>query len=115
MEVKKVKAEVVGKKTRKQRIFGKIRIILTNLKIFFAIIIDLIDLLFSQIPILNTLWDFVTFLFLLTVLKNKRLAYFSLSELIIPGIPFIGLIDGFIPIATLLVLFDSQSSRTDIY
>ena len=107
METKKVKAEVIGKKTKKE----KITLGLRKVKIFFAIIIDLIDLLLSQIPILNTFWDFVTFLFLLTVLKNKRRAFFSLTELVIPGIPFIGLVDGFIPIATLLVIFDSQADR----
>ncbi len=109
METKKVKVEVVDEKGNKKpnRFFEKVKTILTKLKIGTAIVLDGIDFFLSPIPILNTAWDIVCFLVLLIILKNKRLAYFSLGELIIPGLGPIGLIDGIIPACTIITILDT--------
>ncbi len=93
-------------KHKNNNLLGRVRIYLTKLKILTAIILDLIDLLICWIPLVNTLWDIVTFAVLFAILKDKRLAYLSLGELIAPGLGVLGLIDGFIPSATILVIID---------
>jgi len=103
MEAKQVKVEVVepGYKQKKLLRF------FTKIKIGIALFMDAVDFLICWIPIINTLWDFVTFGVLFMILKHKSLAYFSLGELLIPGLGTIGFIDGFIPSATILAIVDS--------
>lgn len=86
-------------------IFGKIKLII-------AILLDLVDLVIANIPLLNSIWDLVTMVILFFTLKNKSLAVASMSEIILPGIPFLGQIDALIPMATILTLIDIFSSST---
>ena len=109
MEAKKVKAEVVEEgATRKPKRGSRGRLIsvIIKIKIIIAVCMDLADLVFGNIPILNTVWDFVTVMVLLVTLKNKPLAFMALAELPFVGIPPFGLIDSVIPIATILTLVD---------
>ena len=73
-----------------------------------AIILDLIDFFIAWIPVVNEAWDFVTFLILLMILKNKKLAFLSLIELPLLEVPPFSIIDMFIPIATITVLIDNK-------
>jgi hypothetical protein len=76
--------------------------------------LDLIDFLIGWIPIVNTVWDMVTFVVLLVILKNKRMAFISLIELPLLGLPPFSIIDMFIPIATIAVLIDNNMGRFQI-
>ena len=114
MEAKKVKAEVVDEgAARKPRRGFRDRAIsaIIKLKILIAVCMDLADLVFGNIPILNTVWDFITVMVLLVTLKNKPLAFMALAELPLVGIPPFGLIDSVIPIATILTLVDIAWTR----
>jgi len=68
----------------------------------------------ANIPILNTLWDFITLAVLLVILKNKWLAIGALGELPLVGLPFLGQIDALIPMATILTLLDSAETKFHI-
>lgn len=98
METRKVEAEIVKERTGTSP--------LSKAKLLVAIILDAVDLVVANIPLLNSVWDIVTWLVLLTILRRKHLAYLALGELILPGVPPIGLIDGLIPTATLIVIAD---------
>ena len=108
MEPKKVDVEIVGKEKKPNKFFKKIKSIWARTKLGIAIILDLIDFFIAWIPIVNEAWDFVTFLVLLIILKNKKLAFISLIELPLLGLPPFSIIDMFIPIATITVLIDNN-------
>jgi len=115
---KKVKVEVVDdfgepikKKTHHKSTSHSIHHLFEKAKLIIAIILDFIDFFTSMIPVLNTIWDFITYFILSITLKHKYLAYVSLGELLIPGIGSIGLIDGVIPSATILTLIDIALTR----
>ena len=81
-------------------------------KLFTAIALDVADILFGNIPLLNTIWDIMTFGVLFIILKRKYLAFFALGELIFPGIGFWSKeIDAFVPSATILVLVDNYMAK----
>ena len=109
MQAKKVDVEVVGLKKEKKenKFFKKLKSIAVKIKLGLAIILDTIDFFIGWIPIVNTLWDFFTFIILLIILKNKKLAFISLIELLLLGLPPFSIIDMFLPIATITVLIDS--------
>lgn len=88
------------------RFLGWVKRIVIKVKIGVAIFLDLSDLLFGNIPLINTIWDFVTMAVLLVTLRNKRLAFYALLELPLIGIPPLGIIDSLIPTATILTLLD---------
>jgi hypothetical protein len=106
-KAKKVRVEVVSQE-KKNKFRSKVTGVINRVKIFVAIVLDGIDFIIGWIPIINTLWDIVTFIILLIILKNKRLAFFSLIELPFVGLPPFSLIDMFIPVATLLTLIDNS-------
>ncbi|HJO01746.1 MAG: hypothetical protein QF655_03195 [Candidatus Woesearchaeota archaeon] len=116
MEAEKVNVEIVdiGKEKKISKFFKKIKSILIRIKLGIAIILDGIDFLIGWIPIVNTLWDIVTFLILLITLKNKKLAFVSLVELPFFGLPPFSIIDMFIPIATITVLIDNNLGNINI-
>jgi hypothetical protein len=111
-KAKKVKAEVFEKaephhSTLKTNAIG----FLAKLRIGVAIVLDAIDFVLANIPIINTLWDFVTFAILLLILKNKWLAVAAFGELPLVGLPILGQIDAFIPMATIITLIDAAESK----
>jgi hypothetical protein len=112
---KKVKVEVIfpEKEVRKKenRFFKKIKLYFMKIKIGIAIILDIIDFLIGWIPIVNTAWDIVTFIILLIILKNKKLAFLSLIELPLIGLPPFSIIDMFIPVATIITLIDISEKK----
>ena len=112
VEAKKVKVEVVNPKAQKKP--SKIWPILARIKLGIAIIVDIIDFLIGWIPLINVAWDIVTFLVLLLILKNKKLALLPLIEvpLILPPFSIIGM---FIPIATITVLIDNGIGELRIH
>lgn len=75
-------------------------------KLACAIFLDAVDFFIGGIPFFNTAWDFVTVGVLWLILKNKSWATVGLTELAIPAIPGLGVIDMFIPIATITVVAD---------
>jgi len=105
MEAKKVKAEVVNPKSREKP--SKIWPVWARIKLGIAIVLDIIDFLIGWIPLINAAWDIVTFLVILLILKNKKLALLPLIEvpLILPPFSIIGML---IPIATITVLIDNN-------
>ncbi len=109
MEAKKVDVEIVGikKENKSHKIFKKIKSMWAKVKLGIAIILDLIDFFIAWIPIVNEAWDIATFLILLIILKNKKLAFISLIELPLLGLPPFSIIDMFLPIATITVLMDN--------
>jgi len=107
MEAKKVDAEVIEREYMEGSFSKKPLPIFTRIKFGIAITLDLIDFLIGWIPILNTLWDIVTFIILLIILRNKKLAFFSLLELPLLGLPPFSFIDMLIPVATILVMIDN--------
>jgi|TARA_B100001971_G_C18122248_1_gene500093 hypothetical protein len=107
MQAKKVDAEVIEREYIQGSFSKKPLPIFTRIKFGIAVTLDLIDLLIGWIPILNTLWDFVTFLILLVILRNKKLAAFSLLELPFFGLPPFSFFDMLIPTATILVMIDN--------
>lgn len=115
-EAVKVKAEVVGdkKKGSAERLKEKVFRFLVKLKLAVAIFLDAVDIVLANIPIVNTLWDFVTFMVLLVILKNKWLAFGAMAELPLVGLPFFGQIDAVLPIATLLTLIDTAETRFSV-
>ncbi|MBW2991593.1 hypothetical protein KY345_00055 [Candidatus Woesearchaeota archaeon] len=119
MEAKKVKAEVVGVeskwKKRFRKFWSRVKKVLNKIKLFIAVLLDLIDLLIGWIPVVNTVWDVVCFLVLLIILKNKKLAFLSLVELPLIGLPPFSIIDMFLPICTIVVLLDNQEGGIRIY
>ena len=112
MEAKKVKAEVVNPKSREKS--SKIWPVWARIKLGIAIVLDIIDFLIGLIPIINAAWDIVTFLVLLLILKNKKLALLPLIEmpLILPPFSIIGML---IPIATITVLIDNGIGELRIH
>ncbi len=98
-------------KVKKSGIWAKVIYVLNRIKLLIAFILDGVDFILGNIPILNTLWDFVTFFILFIILKDKRLAMFSNIELFLPGLPLFGQIDAFIPIATILTIIDIGEAR----
>ena len=107
VEAKKVIVEVVGKGRKSSKLFNKIKLVWARIKLGIAILLDLIDFLIAWIPIVNEAWDIITFLILLIILKNKKLAFISLIELPLLGLPPFSIIDMLIPIATITVLIDN--------
>ena len=107
VEAKKVKAEIVGKGKKTNKFIEKIKSIWVRIKLGIAILLDLIDFFIAWIPIVNEAWDIITFLILLIILKNKKLAFLSLIELPLLGLPPFSIIDMLIPIATITVLIDN--------
>jgi len=75
-------------------------------KLACAIFLDGMDFFVGGIPFLNTAWDLVTVAVLWVILKNKSWASVGLTELAFPAIPGLGIIDMFIPIATITVVAD---------
>ncbi len=114
MEARKVNIEIVGKENRSKKFFKKIKSILIRIKLCIAIILDGVDLFIGWIPIINEIWDIVTFVILLIILKNKKLAFLSLIELPLLGLPPFSIIDMFIPIATITVLIDNNIGNIQI-
>ena len=108
MEAKKVDVEIVGKEKKSNKFLKKIRLVFARIKLGIAIILDLIDFFIAWIPIVNEIWDIITFLILLIILKNKKLAFISLIELPLLGLPPFSIIDMFLPIATITVLIDNN-------
>lgn len=84
---------------------------MSKLKLGVALLLDGLDLIFANIPVLNTIWDFITTAVLFAMLRNKKLALMSFSEFILPGIPILGQIDAFIPVATILTIIDNNMNR----
>src|SRR3989338_2794154 len=109
MEAKKVDVDIVGIKKEKNanKLTKKIISIWAKVKLGIAILLDLIDFFIAWIPIINEAWDIITFLILLIILKNKKLAFISLVELPLLGLPPFSIIDMLIPIATITVLIDN--------
>ena len=114
MQAKKVDVEIVGKEKRDNKLFKKINLVFARIKLGIAIILDLIDFLIAWIPIVNEIWDIITFLILLIILKNKKLAFISLIELPLLGLPPFSIIDMFLPIATITVLIDNGMGNIKI-
>lgn len=108
MEAKKVKVEIVGKENKENKFLKKVKAITARIKLSIAIILDVIDFFIAWIPIVNEVWDTITFLILLVILKNKKLAFISLIELPLLGLPPFSIIDMFLPIATITVLIDNN-------
>jgi len=111
VEAKKVNVELVEDLKESKKTFQKISLMISRIKLFVAIILDLVDFLIGWIPIVNTLWDLVTFIILIIILKNKKLALVSLIELPFFGLPPFSILDMFIPIATITVLIDNNLSK----
>ena len=114
MEAKKVDVEIVGKENKSKKFFKKIRIVWARIKLGIAILLDLIDFFIAWIPVVNEAWDIITFMVLLIILKNKKLAFLSLIELPLLGLPPFSIIDMLIPIATITVLMDSSIGEIKI-
>ncbi len=126
MEAKKVTAEVVDeggskadrkggqRKKFKHRFGEKLVSFVNKIKIIIAVCLDLADLVFGNIPLINTLWDFFTVMVLMITLKNKSLAFMALAELPLLGIPPFGFIDSLIPIATILTLADIAGTNAHV-
>ncbi|MEK6949464.1 MAG: hypothetical protein AABX34_04530 [Nanoarchaeota archaeon] len=111
MEAKKVEVEIVNnKKEAKKPLFP----IFAKIKLTIAIILDLAHFFIGWIPLVNSAWSVVTFLSLLLILKNKKLAFLSLIEvpLILPPFSIIGML---IPIATITVLIDNSIGEIKIH
>jgi len=117
MEAKKVDVEIVGIKKEKNanKLTKKIISIWAKVKLGIAILLDLIDFFIAWIPIINEAWDIITFIVLLTILKNKKLAFLSLIELPLLGLPPFSIIDMFLPIATITVLIDNSMADFKAY
>jgi len=115
VEAKKVKVEIVGKEKKSSKLFKKIKLIWARIKLGIAILLDLIDFFIAWIPIVNEAWDIITFLILLIILKNKKLAFLSLIELPLLGLPPFSIIDMLIPIATITVLIDNGIGELRIH
>ena len=89
--------------------------LLNKYRLATAITLDVVDLVFGNIPFLNTIWDFVTCGVLLITLKNKYLAFFALGELLFPGTGvLVKRVDAFIPSATILYFVDKEMNRFKI-
>jgi len=114
MEAKKVKVEIVGKEKKENKFIKTIKSITARIKLGIAIILDLIDFFIAWIPIVNEIWDIITFMVLLVILKNKKLAFISLIELPLLGLPPFSIIDMFLPIATITVLIDNNIGNIKI-
>ncbi|MBN1502567.1 hypothetical protein JW930_03415 [Candidatus Woesearchaeota archaeon] len=95
-----------AKLKNKGRLKTKLYKVLSKIKVIVALILDGVDLILGNIPLLNSIWDIVTATVLLILLRDKRLALASNIELLLPGLPLLGQIDAFIPIATILTLMD---------
>ena len=116
MEAKKVKVEIVdiNKEKKSNKFFKKIKAITARIKLGIAVILDVIDFFIAWIPIANEVWDVITFMVLLVILKNKKLAFVSLIELPLLGLPPFSIIDMFLPIATITVLIDNNIGNIKI-
>lgn len=84
---------------------------LVRVRFLVAIALDFLDFFFAWIPVLNSVWDIVTFLFLMVTLKNKQLASISLAELVLIGFPPFSTLDAFIPMALILTTIDSLQTE----
>ncbi len=112
MESKKVNAEIVNdKKEGKKPLFLQF---LGKIKLTIAIILDLIHFFIGWIPLINSAWSAATFLILLLILKNKKLAFLSLIEvpLILPPFSIIAMI---LPMATIAVFMDNGMANFKVY
>ena len=76
-----------------------------------AIALDVVDFFLAWFPLLNPIWDIVTFLFLMITLRNKNLALFSLVELAFVGFSPFSTIDAFVPMAFILTVIDSLQTE----
>lgn len=116
MEARKVNAEIVdvGREKKASKFFRKAKSVMARIKMGIAITLDGIDFLIGWIPIVNTAWDIITFFVLLIILKNKKLAFASLIELPLLGLPPFSILDMFIPIATITVLMDNNLGNIKI-
>ena len=116
VEAKKVKVEIVdiNKEKKSNKFFKKIKAITARIKLGIAVILDVIDFFIAWIPVVNEIWDVITFMVLLVILKNKKLAFVSLIELPLLGLPPFSIIDMFLPIATITVLIDNNIGNVKI-
>jgi hypothetical protein len=80
-----------------------------KVKLIIAMLLDFIDLFLGFIPLVNTAFDIVSFLILLVILRNKKLAAFALVELPLFGLPPFSIIDMFLPICTIIVMMDNNA------
>ena len=115
MQAKKVDVEIVGKEKKSSKLFNKVKMVWARIKLGIAILLDLIDFFIAWIPVVNEAWDIITFLILLIILKNKKLAFLSLIELPLLGLPPFSIIDMLIPIATITVLIDNGIGELRIH
>ena len=112
MRPKKVDVEIVSdKKESKKPVFLQF---LGKLKLTIAIILDLVHFFIGWIPFVNSAWSVATFIVLLLILKNKKLAFLSLIELplILPPFSFIAMI---LPTASIAVLMDNSMAQMKLY
>jgi len=86
---------------------------LIKIRLAIAIVLDIVDFFVAWFPFINSLWDVVSFLFLLITLRNKTLASLSLLELAFVGFPPFNVYDAFIPSATILTIIDFL--QTEVY
>jgi hypothetical protein len=105
---RKVRAEIVGVENIWQKFWKNIRKTANRIKLIIAVTLDIIDFAIAWIPIVNEIWDIACFLILLLILKNKKLAFISLVELPLLGLPPFSIIDMFLPICTFVVMIDNQ-------
>jgi len=116
---KKVKAEVVGAEIKGAKLWKKIKHkigkITRRIKLIIAVALDLIDFFIAWIPIVNEIWDIACFLILLVILKHKKLAFVSLVELPLLGLPPFSIIDMFLPICAMVVLLDNQEGNIKMH
>ncbi|MFH1440146.1 MAG: hypothetical protein ABIG89_06255 [Candidatus Woesearchaeota archaeon] len=109
------KIEIVDIEPLHCKMFNGVCRLVSRYKLATAILLDVCDLFFGNIPLLNTMWDFITCGVLLLILKNKYLAFFALGELLFPGTGrLIKEIDAFFPSATILYLIDQNMSKIKI-
>jgi hypothetical protein len=107
--------EVVDIDPSHRKLLQRLKSIFNKNKLVTALALDIIDLFFANVPLLNTIWDIITCAVLLVILKNKYLAFFALWELILPGKGFwIKEADAFIPTATILYFIDKKMSKFKI-
>lgn len=113
-QARRVKAEIVGIETKKQKFWKKIKNVFNTIKLAIAIILDLADLFIGLIPFVNAAYDIACSLVLLIILKHKKLALLPLIEvpLIIPPLSFVNML---LPICTITVLLDNGMENVKVY
>ena len=95
----------------KSSFIRKFRKYMKNYNLAIAVLLDLLGYVFAQLAYLNTLWDLLTFGLLFFMVRSKKLPYYALLALLLPGIKMLGSMDALLPIATILVLVDSYWYR----